>query len=175
MNSIKFYPTCIRIFGFAFILIMLGCSSKKAVINRDFSIPVDTDNGYIYGKIVHGHMFGKNFRITFKNRISGSPSELNVELYSSDEGYKNFFIELEPGEYLLNQVIPETGVPIDIQKLEKNEHREFFVETGKISYVGSWIFTEGKLEITDEKESQDQYMRINFKYVLTSNAMPSLP
>jgi len=176
MNSVKIYSTwLIRNLTFFIMLIILGCGSKKAVIDRNFSIPLDTDQGYIYGKIVHENMFGKNFKITFKNLTSGSLSQLKLKLYNSDQNFKNFFIELIPGEYLLAQVIPESGVLIDIQKLEKDEHREFFVEKGKISYVGSWIFSEGKIEVANEKEAQDKYMRSNFKFLLTSNAFPSLP
>jgi len=98
-----------------------------------------------------------------------------MELYSSDAGSKNFFIELEPGEYLLAQIVPEVGVPTDIPTLEKDEHREFIVEAGKITYVGSWIFSEGKIEVVNEKETQDDYMHTNFKYISTSIAHSSLP
>jgi len=113
--------------------------------------------------------------IIFTGRNTKNPGALNIDIYSSDPGTTNFFIELDPGEYLLNQVVPGTGKSIDIPKLAKEEHREFFVEEGKLTYVGSWIFSAGKLEVTDEKVTQDEYMKSNFKYVSTSIAQSSLP
>jgi len=161
--------------GLITLLVLGNCSSSKIEINRDFAIPDNTSLGFIYGKLNYPQAFGDQFKITFKNRTTNKIVELSFAPLGVYTGSTDYLLDLPPGEYLLHQVLPQTGAPIDIPQLQKDEHREFFVEAGKLTYVGTWGFSESALEVKDEKLIQDEYMKSNYKYVSTSTAMQTLP
>ncbi len=159
---------------FVAILFLGHCSKPKSTaINRDWSMDPDTQMGYIYGKLVHNNLYGKSFKLTLKDLKTGGKAEIKVESYG--DPHENYFIELKPGEWILDKIIDSNQKEIVIHSLQKKEHKEFIVEKADIIYTGSWIFSDSSLTVKDEKEQQDSYMRINYKYVLTTNSLTLLP
>ncbi|MBF0432981.1 MAG: hypothetical protein HQK83_16980 [Fibrobacteria bacterium] len=161
-------------------LAVMSCSNTKpeikvSKINRDYHIDPEKSVGLIYGKINHGHRFGQKFIVSFKNVQNQQIEKMPIESFSGDGGMQNFFTEFAPGEWTIETITTEENENINIQSLKKDEHKEIIVETGIISYVGTWEIDKEQMSVVNEKDDQDQYMRKNYKYVLTSNALVTLP
>lgn len=151
-----------------------GSSSSRTKFRRDFHPDSETSKGLVYGKIIHNNFFGKRVAVTFKNRVDNSTFSLTFEGIGG-YGEENIFTEFEPGDWVLGQLIGNNSETIHIRDLKKDEHREFIVERGKITYVGTWVIFRDSMSVENEKYAQDQWMRRNYQYVLTNNALVSLP
>ena len=143
-------------------------------LSRDYRIDQDSRNGLIYGKIIHNKSFGKKFTIHFNNLKTNSTFEISIESFSSDTA-DNLFLEFEPGEWLVDRIATENGEKVKVSDLRQDEHKEFIVERGDISYIGTWIINPGEFKVLNHKQDQDQYMRMNYKNVMTASALVSLP
>jgi hypothetical protein len=151
-----------------------GGQSSRTKFRRDFHPDAETPNGLVYGKIIHNNYFGKRIAVTFKNRVDNSTFSLTFEGIGG-YGEESIFTEFAPGDWVLGQIIGENSETVHIHDLKKDEHREFIVERGKITYIGTWIFFRDSMSVENEKYAQDQWMRRNYQYVLTDNALISLP
>ena len=147
----------------------------RAKLSRDYQIDPNSEKGLIYGKVVHHRAFGNKFSITFKNLVTNEINDIMVESFSATDTAMNLFMEVHPGEWVLHQITAEDSGKINISDLRQDENKEFIVEKGGISYVGTWTLSPQEFKALNEKEDQDLYMRINFKNVMTSSALICLP
>lgn len=97
-----------------------------------------------------------------------------MESFSSASA-DNLFIECNPGEWRVTEIIAQNGEKTSIAEIRKDENKEFVVEKGAISYIGTWTIEPDNFEVKNEKVDQDHYMRINYKNVMTASALVSLP
>ncbi|MFC1585906.1 hypothetical protein ACFL5V_10200 [Fibrobacterota bacterium] len=161
-----------------FFLSACATSSKSGPytkLPRTYRIDPDSKMGLIYGKIRHNRVFGKKFVITFKNRATEETLDIPVECFVQTETEKNLFMEFEPGEWAIDKITAADRYEAKVADLRTDENKEFVVEKAGIYYVGTWIISRDSFEVLDEKQEQDQFMRINYKNVMTTGALVMLP
>jgi len=163
-----------------FLLGVFSCSKTIKIIQKEnltkrFRIDPNTTNGLIYGKIIHNRLFGNKFMIKFKNLKTNLAYYYSIQSYGETDTSKNLFFELPPGEWNIDQIILESGTIYDPTEIRGQEVKEFIVYRSDITYVGTWQMSTKTFKVLNEKDKQDFYMRLNYKNVMTANALTILP
>ena len=154
---------------------LVSCSKKPSKVTRDYSIDPESEVGLVYGKVNHDLSFGGSFTVVFKNPVTSETMEYLVRSVTENDTEHNFFIEMPPGEWIVSSFRSTSGKEFLASSIKVAENKEFVVEPAFITYVGTWNLSQNEFTVANEKAQQDNYMKLNYRYVNTTNALVSLP